>query len=49
MFFDVYLSISAVTVIFIVIVLERASKMNGKEVKHCSLCFHNGEPEDFYR
>ena len=23
--------------------------MNGKEVKHCSLCFHNGEPEEFYR
>ena len=23
--------------------------MNGKEVKHCSLCFHNGEPEDYYR
>merc|ERR1719180_372255 len=22
--------------------------MNGKEVKHCSLCFHNGEPEEFY-
>jgi len=22
--------------------------MNGKEAKHCSLCFHNGEPEDFY-
>ena len=23
--------------------------MNGKEVKYCSLCFHNGEPEDYYR
>ena len=29
--------------------LESDFKMNGKEVKHCSLCFHNGEPEDFYR
>ena len=28
---------------------QRATIMNGKEVKHCSLCFHNGEPEDFYR
>ena len=31
------------------IVLMSISKMNAKEVKHCSLCFHNGEPEDFYR
>ena len=23
--------------------------MRGKGVKHCSLCFHNGEPEDYYR
>ena len=29
--------------------LQRTTNMNGKEAKHCSLCFHNGEPEDFYR
>jgi len=28
--------------------LQRTTNMNGKEAKHCSLCFHNGEPEDFY-
>jgi len=49
MSFDVYLPLSLwLLLIIFVIVLERASKMNGKEVKHCSLCFHNGEPEDFY-
>ena len=26
-----------------------AIMMNSIEVKHCSLCFHNGEPEEFYR
>ena len=26
-----------------------AFNMNGKEVKHRSLCFHNGEPEEFCR
>ena len=29
--------------------LSKIIIMNGKEVKHCSLCFHNGEPEDYYR
>ena len=29
--------------------LSRITTMNGKKVKHCSLCFHNGEPEDYYR
>merc|ERR1719192_2422053 len=33
---------------FVCLALVRDFKMNGKEVKHCSLCFHNGEPEDFY-
>jgi len=28
--------------------LSKIIIMNGKEVKHCSLCFHNGEPEDYY-
>merc|ERR1719192_2299566 len=33
---------------FVCLALVRDTKMNGKEVKHCSLCFHNGEPEDYY-
>ena len=36
-------------VILVCLALESDFKMIGKEVKHCSLCFHNGEPEDFYR
>ena len=35
--------------LLVYLALQRATSMNGKEVKHCSLCFHNGEPEDFYR
>jgi len=34
-------------ILFNIISLLFAMNMNGKEVKHCSLCFHNGEPEDF--
>ena len=36
-------------VLLVSLAFESATKMNGKEAKHCSLCFHNGEPEDFYR
>ena len=47
----VVLLISTLVPLFLLayLVLRRATIMNGKEVKHCSLCFHNGEPEDFYR
>ena len=43
------LSLLPPTTIFAYIALLNFTEMNGKEVKHCSLCFHNGEPEDFYR
>ena len=49
--FDIILVLSLLfpTTVFAYIALMNISMMNTKEVKHCSLCFHNGEPEDFYR
>ena len=44
-----YCSLLCAAHIFVSIVSRSLSIMNGKEVKHCSLCFHNGEPEEFYR
>jgi len=35
------------TILLDLVSLIFAINMNGKEVKHCSLCFHNGEPEEF--
>ena len=42
-------SLSCLFHIDVTLLSRRFSIMNGKEVKHCSLCFHNGEPEEFYR
>jgi len=47
----VVLLVSTVQVLLLLLVylaLQIATTMNGKELKHCSLCFHNGEPEDIY-
>ena len=41
-------SLSCTFHIIVTLLSRRFSIMNGKEVKHCSLCFHNGEPEEFY-
>ena len=46
----VYRSLLLKAINFVRLLLRSISiVMNGKEVKHCSLCFHNGEPEEFYR
>ena len=42
-------SLSCMVHDIVTLLSRRFSIMNGKEVKHCSLCFHNGEPEEFYR
>jgi len=47
---SIYLAINPVvpiTILLNLIFLIFAINMNGKEVKHCSLCYHNGEPEEF--
>ena len=43
-----FLTISSV-IIFDLLNYSLSLIMNGREVKHCSLCFHNGEPEEFCR
>lgn len=39
--------VAPITILLNLIFLIFAINMNGKEVKHCSLCYHNGEPEEF--